>query len=544
MLKKSKKTILSVCCILTLLITAMPLSHSENIFASEEDGDVSLPTPEYVYRFDSTIGDAVVVNRENENEEGKTPTGEIPQPDSSASAKYEDGRNGKALYLDGTYGLKLPVSNLGKSYTISFWVKIDEEMADCAPILFAGRDYLGEDDLHWLSITKADWFYYEYPIGGSPVVWSRILTPEEAGWPWFGGSYNRNYEIMPETDWKYITLTVDGNSIGEYGDNDGYYAGHHAYIYIDGEFYEDGCIAKDVYDGIADTFVGINAWDEKFKGYIDDLAFYSEYMTAKQARRLYQDASRTDEEPTPGASTDPTPTEIVSSTPIPTVTVTPDPVPTATATLAPDKEDPDDYDDFDDFWDDGEKDEQSLILKKGETCQVTGGEYMALCDSVDMAIPGAKGPAVCDVLGLSAKWNMGRINETCGGSYDYAMVKKKKAVTYYITCTKSKMAVYVMGKTARIKKIKTKCLNKYTLKPGKKMRISAKTSKGVMFFTSGKGAKIKVMSEKKSGIVKNNRVIIKKGKKAQLTLKNTSKKKMVILVPNYTYKAKVTGSKK
>lgn len=535
---------------------------AENDSTGGETADKTLPSPKYVYNFDSTIGDAVVVNRQNENEDGKTPTGEMPQPDTSASEKYADGKNGKALYLDGSYGLKLPVANLGKSFTISFWVKTEEEMDDFTPILFAGRDYLGEQDLHWLSITKATWYYEsdyeELELGGSPVVWSRILTEQEEYWPWYSAGYDgRQYEVTPDKGWRYITLSVNAEDGAMYYPQN--YNGHHGYTYIDGKLYGNGCVAKDIYDGLVDTFLGINPWDKKFKGYIDDLAFYSEYVTKEQAAKMYENAIGGTGNIPPSGDKDPVPAESAKPTAIPDVTAEPTTVPDATAEPTPAPDQPsspaadnddtddnnadDDDDDMDDDDFDEPADEQSLTLKKGETCRVSGGEQMALCDSIDMVIPGAKGPASYNILGLSDKWNIGRINQSCSGSYDYSMIMKKKSVVYYVTCTKSKMKVFVQGKSVKIKKVKSNCLKKYTLKPGKKMSISAKTSKGVMFFISGKGAKIKVKTGKKSSMVKNNRVITKKGKKTKITLHNISKKKITVLVPGYTYKSKVTGSK-
>lgn len=192
-----------------------------------------------------------------------------------------------------------------------------------------------------------------------------------------------------------------------------------------------------------------------------------------------------------------------------------------------------------------DNEEKQVTLSKGDTYRVSGGDYMAFLDYVDIPIKGAKGSGKFSILGLSnsEKWKMLKSNEGCDGSYSYDMNINNEPVVYYVTCTKEKMVIMVSGKNAKFKKVKKSCINKYVLKSGGKLDISAKSSKGVMLSVEGKGGKIQVKSGKELQIVEENNVMTVSGKKAKCLLKNPYKKKVAILVPNYVYPSTVTSKK-
>lgn len=192
--------------------------------------------------------------------------------------------------------------------------------------------------------------------------------------------------------------------------------------------------------------------------------------------------------------------------------------------------------------------EKQVTLSKGDTYRVSGGEYMAFLDYVDIYIKGAKGSGKYNLFGYtkSGKWKRAEYNEGCDGSYSHGMnTDNGEPIVYYVTCTKEKMVIMVSGKNAKFKKVKKSCLGKYTLKSGNKIEIQAKTSKGAVFFVDGKGGKVRVNLKNKKDvkIIKENYVVTKDKKNVILVVKNPYKTKVNILVPNYVYPSNVTSKK-
>jgi Fibronectin type III domain. len=301
-MKKSVKKIISI-----VLVFVFLAGNNADLYAKDiqEGGKViTIPASQYYYDFESGLGDAVVVTNKAET----SGEAQVPMQDLTVSAKYVDGKNGRALALDGSYGLKLPVRNLGESYTVSFWVKVDTEMTNFTSILFAGRDYIVDEDndnLRWLAITQRDDMT---EFGGAPLIWSRHGTNDV--FPWYcyqaGEAWIYNNVIKPINGWKHIILTVDGTKTAifgakepdDIGDDDFvpyYYEGSAATTYVDGQFFGTGCVATGVYDNInTETYLGIDPWDNKFKGYIDEVAFYSQSVTALEAKKIYEHSSNGD----------------------------------------------------------------------------------------------------------------------------------------------------------------------------------------------------------------------------------------------------------
>ena len=61
-----------------------------------------------------------------------------PTEKANAEYQYQEGVNGKAITLNGTYGLKLcPGEALGNSYTISYWMKPEKVGGGVDPTLAA-----------------------------------------------------------------------------------------------------------------------------------------------------------------------------------------------------------------------------------------------------------------------------------------------------------------------------------------------------------------------------------------------------------------------
>jgi hypothetical protein len=259
----------------------------------------SLPKAKYTYNFNKADKNVVAVTRKGDDASAGTNTGTVPTKDSSKKVTLKKGKNGKALYLDRTYGVQLKNMKLKSSkYTISFWVKSDSNMSDYMPMIQIGSDLLSEkSSAKWINITKVSW------IGDmSPVVWSRNESKNQ--WPWTGAWAGEAVNaITASAGWTHVTVVVGGSykdkkndidvgSTSSYGDEgtDGYVAkAQNCVTYVNGKMYGTGtCVADAIMDGKESAFVGINCWDVMFKGYFDDIQIYDKALTSAQVTKLYK----------------------------------------------------------------------------------------------------------------------------------------------------------------------------------------------------------------------------------------------------------------
>ncbi len=203
--------------------------------------------------------------------------------------QYADGPVGKAAYLDGNYGLKLPVAPLEtETYTISFWINADR-LSNFGATVQLGSD-IGMSDadaaVKWINFTQTEWGTSSAKI--FPVVWNR--NAGTGAWPWV---YAADDSIHGKKEWVLVTLVATG-SIYNYAD-DGcdrnacqlYLNGELAYDAVEGSY---GGLATGIMDASDnfECFVGINYWDTIFKGFIDDLYFFDQALTPGQVLTLFQ----------------------------------------------------------------------------------------------------------------------------------------------------------------------------------------------------------------------------------------------------------------
>jgi len=229
-----------------ILTLALSLSITATAFAA---------TPVYENGFDGSLGGAQTMTRPN-------PTPSMPVVDSSVTPQFKDGKNDKALYLDGTYGVLLDTEAVGDTYTLAFWVK-PESLSIYGPIIQIGSDLLSENlSATWLNITKCpgDWG------GEQSVIWSRNETT--GAWPWYGAGY-----VIPLNEWTHIAVVVDGKTPGTEANTVA------SKLYINGELVRTGNVATGTFEGDAKAYVGINCWDALFKGYLDDIKIYNTVLT-------------------------------------------------------------------------------------------------------------------------------------------------------------------------------------------------------------------------------------------------------------------------
>lgn len=169
-----------------------------------------------------------------------------------ASYKYTDGVFGKAIVLDGTYGLKLcDAKELGKSYTLSFWMKPDKVGGTVDPTMTAGT-FSPE---YWLSLTF-DAKIWSNQTGGPSYVATGAANAYKAG------------------QWQHVAVVVDGTQTGA---TSGTVSGK---LFVNGELVSSG----DVADGImtnkdAAVYFGVNGWDAYFTGALDEVMLFNQALT-------------------------------------------------------------------------------------------------------------------------------------------------------------------------------------------------------------------------------------------------------------------------
>lgn len=225
----------------------------------------NIPKSVYSYDFDESLGNAQVVIR-NEIDT-------MPQIADDIEPKYVSGMDGKAVYLDGTYGLRLSdVQKVGLSYTVAFWMKADA-FYDWAPFIHIGHDLLNPDQRCrlWLG-QKTD---------GASVA--PILSSEQV-------SLQISYEIRPTGAissmqpgvWYYIVYTVDGTKKGS-GINS-----VQGTLYVVGQYAGGGDVAVDVMNvDNLDVYLGINCWDVLYPVAFDSVKIWDQALDANQVKELF-----------------------------------------------------------------------------------------------------------------------------------------------------------------------------------------------------------------------------------------------------------------
>lgn len=163
--------------------------------------------------------------------------------------QYTDGaKGGKAIYLPGTYGLKLcDAAGIGKNYSVSYWMKPEKLGGDVDPTLAAGT-FSPE---YWLNLT----------FGRS--IWSRAN----------GNFVDDAGTITYEKDkWQLVTLTVNDNK---------------AKLYVNGELKGNGSIASNIMGQTdAAIYFGVNAWDAYFNGSLDDVKIYNDTLSETEVMAI------------------------------------------------------------------------------------------------------------------------------------------------------------------------------------------------------------------------------------------------------------------
>lgn len=218
---------------------------------------------------------------------------------------YADGPVGKALYLDGSYGLDLNLeATKTDSYTVSFWVNA-ARLATFGPTLQIGynigRAADAGNNVTWMNVTQSEWGADSAKI--FPIVWSRNEASDAQDgtdcWPWM---YGWDDSIHGKREWAMVTVVCSG----EKQDSPLGSTTAGAQLYINGElvydsqanytnntYFEytwDATLAPNIMqpgDSEFESYFGINYWDTVFKGFVDDLYVFDSALSAGQVASLY-----------------------------------------------------------------------------------------------------------------------------------------------------------------------------------------------------------------------------------------------------------------
>jgi hypothetical protein len=271
--------------------------------------DPSAVTPVYKYGFNDSLDGAVAVAREGDNEDGGN-AGTIPTANEAANVIYAEGVDGKAIVLDGSYGLQLPAESVGETYSLAFWVN-PARFSNFGPIIQVGSDLLS---------ANTDW-----DGDSAPTIWSR--NEVTGAWPWYlkayftaGGGY-----MLEKDKWSHIVVTVDGTQTAiDPATGDAVPDTYPSKLYVNGEFIGEGPIATETFAGDAKVYVGINCWDIIFKGLFDNIEIYNTVLTPEQVAGIAGVSAQPTPEPTPEPTATPAPTATLA----PTATTAPTAEPT------------------------------------------------------------------------------------------------------------------------------------------------------------------------------------------------------------------------
>ena len=179
---------------------------------------------------------------------------------------YEDGIKGKALKLDGNFGLRLDGVDLSRETTIGFWIKLDG-LENYSPVVSASEDFQDPGHDKWFNLTTFD-------KGESGVIWSRNI---ESGQHFSA----KKKDVYTFGQWQYITLVFDRKYFG------GNERAMYCRLYINGHNVAFGDVLSEAFSSQSHLYIGINPWDPCIKGAIDEITVYERALSHSDVLALY-----------------------------------------------------------------------------------------------------------------------------------------------------------------------------------------------------------------------------------------------------------------
>ncbi len=267
----------------------------------------ALPDAFAHYTFDGDEEGYTAIKQDTKAEDSKNDGGTYDLVETAVNYHFADGPVGKALYLDGTFGLDLNLEPTNTdAYTVSFWVNAKYFFQFGATLQIGyniGRAADAGNNVTWLNVTETNFGAENGLI--YPCMWSRNEASDAQDgtdcWPWM---YAWDDAIHGKQEWVMVTVVCSGEKqdspLGTTTAGAQYYLnGQKMYDswdnYTNHTYWEDytwdATLAPNIMkpgNSEFESYFGINYWDPMFVGYVDDLYVYNTALTAGQVLTLYQ----------------------------------------------------------------------------------------------------------------------------------------------------------------------------------------------------------------------------------------------------------------
>ena len=281
-----KWLVLALCALLAIAVCAVAAAE--------------LPDPVTHYTFDGEDEGYTAITNADKNPDDPNLDGanKAIVPAEDVTFRYGEGPVGKAIFLDGSYGLDLGLTPTNTdTWTISFWVNASR-LSDYGPTLQIGYN-IGRNDqvanVTWMNVTQTNWTPKYFP-----TIWSRNVA--SGCWPWMA-PFSDEGAMIGKREWALFTIVCSGEE--QVSPIAGTTAG--AQLYVNGELrydsqdnFENGTYFAYTWDATLapnimkpdegvpfESYFGVNYWDTIFKGYVDDLYVFDTALTAEQVAELY-----------------------------------------------------------------------------------------------------------------------------------------------------------------------------------------------------------------------------------------------------------------
>lgn len=168
------------------------------------------------------------------------------------SISYEAGVKGSAAVFNGVSGIRLPDGLIASNnYTVSLWLK-PAQLAAFTTTFFGAR---APDS--WISLLPMGHGF----VNGNTMLWS--------GTAWYDAGLGMN---IPVGRWSHVAFTVNNGAVN---------------VYVDGTRRFGGAGFPNVFTSPTGMFaLGVNWWDNPYKGSIDDLRIYGSALSETEVLAL------------------------------------------------------------------------------------------------------------------------------------------------------------------------------------------------------------------------------------------------------------------
>ncbi len=192
---------------------------------------------------------------------------------------YTEGISGKAVQMNGTYGLRLleDASVMGDSYTVSFWMNPKTVGNQYNPTLTGGTF----NPQYWLNLTTdgklwsddGAWVAADATNAYTAGTWQQVtvvVDDSERASASNTGAEPRRVKTLCVAEEKEVTAeTTNKYSIGS--------------LYVNGKLVYRGNVAPGIMTKSgAGLYFGVNAWDALFNGMVDEVLVFNRALSATE----------------------------------------------------------------------------------------------------------------------------------------------------------------------------------------------------------------------------------------------------------------------